>query len=139
MQVFKFIAFWVFFSAAFSSALGALAAAAYGVGAFFWYLKAGQWVWITLYDLGPLARLLDRAYASALSNSWIGLSELTVWLATAPIVLSGTVLLWFLTLVFFPMMHLRDLYIEWAGSYEHPPIQKYDHRHVRQDWRNPWD
>lgn len=76
MQVFKFIAFWVFVSAAFSSALGALAAAAYGVGAFFWYLKAGQWVWITLYDLGPLARLLDRAYAALCLT--LGLASLSL-------------------------------------------------------------
>lgn len=88
----------------------------YSIGAFLWFLKSGDWVWLTAMDMKFLMPYVVMSHTEVLSQSWIGLADTILWVARLPIIFSGPIALWLIVFLAFPILILILNFWDWLGD-----------------------
>jgi len=86
------------------TSIGLVASFIYTIGAYLWFLKSGDWVWLTALDIDFLQPYIVAAHTEALSQSWIGLADSIFWVGELPIIVSGPLVLWFVIVLTIPFI-----------------------------------
>ena len=66
----------------------------YSFFATLWFLKSGEWVFLTILDIDFLFSLFDYLYTNTYANSWFGISAIILWLVEMPLIISFPIILW---------------------------------------------